>query len=118
MRIFDVDQLEHEGDPGVGDGLPAGEAIEEAFRGAGTTILFTNRRIVTVQLQVVISERVETTSYSYRSIRQFSLVEGVAGAARSEIKIWFGVDAQPLHLRANPGTDFSRLHGLLVGRLQ
>ena len=118
MRIFDVDQIEQQDDPGVGDGLPAGEAIEEAFRGAGTTILFTSRRIVTVQLQVVISERVETTSYSYRSIRQFSLVEGVAGAARSEIKIWFGVDAQPLHLRANAGTDFARLHALLVDRLQ
>ena len=116
-RTFDVDPIDPRDHPDFADHLLPGERIELGFRGERTTVLFTDRRIVTVQLQVVISERIETTSISYRAIRLFSLNRGVAGEGRSEFKIQLESEAHPLHLRANPGTDFTALQGLLAGRI-
>lgn len=117
MRIMDVDAVAAAERAQLTDRLLPDEDVEQAFHAASTTILFTDRRIVTVQRQTLLSERIETTSYSYRSIRQFSLLEGVAGESRQEIRIWIGADAQPLHLRANGGTDLAPLQRLLAARL-
>ena len=118
MRTFDVDAIAPADHEAWGEHLLPGERIEVGYRGERTTVLFTDRRIVTVQLQVVISERIETSSISYRAVRQFSLNRGVAGEGRSEFKIMLDSEAHPLHLRANPGTDFTPLQGLLAARMQ
>jgi hypothetical protein len=117
MRTFDVDPLSPDDARDYADHLLPGERIEIGYRGASTTVLFTDRRIVTVQLQVVISERIETTSISYRAVRLFSLNRGVNGEGRSEFKIALEQEGNPLHLRANPGTDFTPLQGLLAARI-
>lgn len=118
MRTFDVDPLGPEDAKGLADHLLPGERIEIGFRGASTTVLFTDRRIVTVQVQDLISERIETASISYRALRQFSLNRSVDGQGRSEFKLTLEGEAHPLHLRANPGTDFTPLQGLLAARMQ
>jgi hypothetical protein len=118
MRTFDVDPLDRGDTSDLAAHLLPGETIEAGFRGERGTILFTDRRIVTVQLLVVISERIETTTYSYRAVRSFALNEGVGGAGRTELRIVLESDEHPLHLRANPGTDFGPLTALLAARLQ
>ncbi|HEX8642331.1 MAG TPA: PH domain-containing protein [Allosphingosinicella sp.] len=118
MRTFDVDAMGAEDHRDFAQHLLAGERIEMGFRGERTTVLFTDRRIVTVQLQVLIAERIETTSISYRAVRMFSLNRGVGGEGRSEFRITLDSEAHPLHLRANPGTDFAPLQGLLAARIQ
>jgi hypothetical protein len=50
-------------------------------------------------------------------MRQFSLMQGAAGESRSEIRIWICADPQPLHLRANAGTDLAPLQQLLARML-
>jgi len=117
MRTFDVAPLPRGDHADVAGYLLAGERIEMAFRGETTTVLFTDRRIVTIQRQVVISERIETTSISYRAIRQFSLNQGAGGEGRSEFRILLESDSHPLHLRAHPGTDFGPLEALLAARM-
>ncbi len=117
MRIFDVDAVAAAEAAGATDHLLPGETVLAAFRATTTTILFTSRRILTVQLHVLLSERLETSSFSYKAIRQFSLIQGSAGESRSEMRIWIGADAQPLHLRANSGTDLAPLQRLLAERL-
>ncbi len=117
MRIFDVDSISISEAAGVTDQLLAGEQVHEAFRATTTTILFTDRRIVTIQLHVLLSERLETSSFSYRAMRQFSVLQGASPQSRSEVKIWLGADAHPLHLRANEGTDLGRLQQLLAEKL-
>ncbi len=118
MRIFDVDLLPP--DQIDARALLPDETLLAAFGAAGgTSILFTDLRIVTVQLQVLLSERIETTSYSYRAMRQFALTTGAPGESRTEFRIWLGSDQQqPLHFRANPGTDFNDLQRLLAARLR
>jgi hypothetical protein len=117
MRIFDVDAIEPRDRTAATDQLLPGEAVQEGFKSHAVTILFTDRRIVTVQLQHLLSERVETSSFSYRSVRQFSMLQGAPPESRNEIRIWVGQDAQPLHLRANQGTDLGALHRLLAEKL-
>jgi|SRR5215217_3615691 len=122
MRTFDVEAL------GAGDlaalsgELLPDERIEAGYRGERATILFTNLRIVTVQLQVVIAERIETTSFSYRAVRSFSSNRGVAGEGRSEFRIAIEGEPHPLHLRAsgsaNAGADFLPLQALLAARMR
>ena len=117
MRIFNVDSIAPAEGLRLSDQLLPDETVAEAFQSQTATILFTDRRIVTVQLQVLLAERSETSSYSYRGIRQFSLTQGLEGESRSEIRIWLGPDPQPLHLRANSGTDLQPLHRLLAEKM-
>jgi hypothetical protein len=117
MRIFDVDAIDSADRTGVSDQLLPDEKVHHAFRAATTTILFTDRRILTGQLHVLLSERLETSSFSYRAMRQFSILQGASPESRSEIRIWIGVDPHPLHLRANPGTSLEPLQRLLAQML-
>lgn len=117
MRTFDVDRLGHADEEALAGNLVPGERIEAGFGGARGTILFTDRRIVTIQLLVVIAERLETTSYSYRAVRSFALNQPAEGAGRTELKIALDSDEHPLHLRANPGTDFGPVLALLAAHL-
>lgn len=117
MRIFNVDAINPADVPGFTDQLMPGETVRAAFASETTTILFTERRIVTIQLQVLLTERLETSSFSWRAMRQFSMLQGAASEGRSELKIWLGADPQPLHLRAGEDTDLASLHRLLVEKL-
>ncbi|MEA3040652.1 MAG: hypothetical protein QOC65_141 [Sphingomonadales bacterium] len=117
MRTFDVAALDSADFRDFSACLLEGERIEAGFRGETTTVLFTDRRIVTVQVQVVIAERIETTTISYRAVRQFSLNRAADGAARSEFRILLESDAHPLHLRASADTDFGPVQALLAARL-
>ena len=118
MRIFDVDSLDIADQESVRDQLLPDEQVLAAFKATATTILFTDRRILTMQLHMLLSERLETSSFSYRSMRQFSMLQGTSGESRSEVRIWIGSDTQPLHLRANPGTNFDPLRRLLAEMLR
>lgn len=118
MRIFDVDAIGPAERQDLSDQLLPDEQVHLAYKAATTTIVFTDRRILTVQLQILLNERLETSSFPYRAMRQFSLVQGASPETRSEIRIWIGADAHPLHLRANGGTDLSSLQRLLAQMLR
>ena len=117
MRILDVDQAPPAEATGLTGHLVAGETVHAAFRAPTGAILFTDRRIVIAQREHLLEARVETSSWPYRAVRHFSIQEGEAADSRAAIRIWLGDEAQPLHLRANPGTDLRALQGLLAGKL-
>ena len=117
MRIMDVDHIDPADPPGVTSRLLPGEEVHEAFRSTTMAILFTDRRIITIQRNTLLTERTETTSFSYRSIRQFSVLEGTSEEQRSELKIWIGAEPQPIHLRSHGGTDLAPLQHLLASKL-
>ena len=118
MRIMDVDHIEPADRGGVTSRLLPDEEVHEAFRSTSMAILFTDRRIITIQRNTLLTERIETTSFSYRSIRQFSVLEGTPEEQRSELKIWIGAEPHPLHLRANAGADLAPLQLLLAGMVR
>jgi hypothetical protein len=112
MRILDVDSAR----PGEAGKLTAhlieGEAVEAAFASSTGAVLFTDRRILLVQREHLLEEKVETTSWPWRALRHFALQEGAGG--RHVLRIWLGDEPQPLHLRANAGTDLRPLQRLLA----
>ena len=118
MRIFNVDHSDPAARPDIAARLLPGETVEAAFTAGSSAIFFTDRRIVTVHLQTLLAERRETTSFSYREMRHFSLLEGAPGESRTELRIWIGDDPQPLHLRAGEGADLEPLHLFLAGKLR
>ena len=117
MRILDVDQVHPNQAPELTDHLVRGERVDAAFVSATGLILFTELRILIVQREHLLDERVETSSYPYREVRHFAVTEGKAEGSRSFIRIWLGSEPQPLHLRANPGTEIGPLQRLLATRL-
>ena len=117
MRIFNVDPIAPADASNLFAQFLPGEEAEMGFRAAGTTILFTSRRILVSHVQILLTERLETTSFSYRHVSHFALVEGVAGESRSEIKVWLTGDPQPLHLRSDDHAALLPLSRLLAGKL-
>jgi hypothetical protein len=117
MRILDVDQSPPAGAAALTAHLVEGETVQAAFVAPTGVILFTDRRIVLAQREHLLEARTETSSYPYRSVRHFSIQEGEAAESRSTVRIWLGDEPQPLHLRANPGTDLRPLQRLLADRL-
>ncbi|HEX8572855.1 MAG TPA: PH domain-containing protein [Allosphingosinicella sp.] len=117
MRILDVDQAAPAEAAALTDHLVPGEAVHAAFVAPTGSILFTDRRILIAQREHLLEARIETSSWPYREVRHFSIQEGVAAESRTTVRVWLGEEAQPLHLRANPGTDLRPLQRLLAERL-
>jgi hypothetical protein len=117
MRILDVDSVPAAQGAALTDHLVDGETVHAAFVAPTGAILFTDRRILLAQREHLLEARIETSSYPYRAVRHFSIQEGEAAQSRSTVRIWLGDEAQPLHLRANAGTDLRALQRLLAERL-
>lgn len=66
-----------------------GEQIELAFRGTRDTIIFTDRRIIAVNVQGLTGKKVDYSSLPYKAIQAFS-VETAGGLDRDvELEMWF-----------------------------
>jgi hypothetical protein len=117
MRILDVDSVPVGEASDITGHIAPGEEVHAAFRSPSAAVLFTAARIILVERNSVLVEKVETSSFSYRAMRQFSVTEASGGNARVAVKIWLGADPQPLHLRATSGTDLRPLQMLLAGKL-
>jgi hypothetical protein len=117
MRILDVDAIGAQEAAGLTEHLMSDETVQVAFRSPSAAVLFTAARILLVERNSLLDEKVETSSFSYRAMRQFSLAEASGESGRVGVKIWLGADPQPLHLRAGPGTDLRPLQQFLAARL-
>jgi hypothetical protein len=115
MRILDVEAASSAQAADLAWHLVEGEAVHAAYASATGAVLFTDRRIVLVQREHLLEEKVEATSWPWRELRHFALQEGAAG--RATLRIWLGDEPQPLHLRAAAGTELRPLQRLLVAML-
>jgi hypothetical protein len=117
MRILDVDAVTPREAASLTPHLVPGETIGAAFAASSGAVLFTDRRILLVQREHLLEEKMESSSWPWRSVRHFALTETTSGNGRPVLRIFIGDDAHPLHLRANPGADFSSLQSLLARML-
>lgn len=117
MRILDVDEISPGEARSLSPHLIEAESVHAAFVSPTGSVLFTDRRILMTHREHLLEEKVETSSFPYREVRHFSILEGRAGEGRAVLKIWLASEPQPLHLRANPGADLRPLQALLAARL-
>ena len=117
MRILDVDAVAPAEASALTGHLLADEAVHAAFQSPTGAVIFTEGRIVLIQRESLLEEKIETSSFSYRAVHHFALTEGAAASSRTALRIWLGAEPQPLHLRAGAGTDLTALQRLLAAKI-
>lgn len=66
-----------------------GESIVQSFRGVRDGIVFTDRRIFTINIQGVIGKKKDFTSLPYNKIQAFSVETAGFMDTDSELTLWF-----------------------------
>lgn len=75
--------------------LCQGEEIELGFKLIRDTFIFTNKRLILVDVQGLTGSKVEYLSISYKSISRFSVETAGKFDLDAELKIWISSEAVP-----------------------
>lgn len=72
-----------------------GEQIEMGFKLIRDTFLFTNKRLILIEVQGLTGSKVEYRSISYKNISRFSIETAGTFELDAELKIWVSSEANP-----------------------
>ena len=75
--------------------LTADEVIELGFKLIRDTFIFTNKRLIFVNVQGITGSKTEYKSIAYKSISRFSIETAGSFDLEAELKIWVSSEAQP-----------------------
>jgi len=94
-----------------------GEIIEAGFVVARDTLLFTNKRLIVIEVQGISGRQLEYLSVPYGSIVKFSVQTGGSFDLNAELKLWIGNDTAPLEKRFNSELNVYEVQKILAGRV-
>ena len=94
-----------------------GEIIEAGFVVARDTLLFTNKRLIVVEVQGISGRQLEYLSVPYGSIVKFSVQTGGSFDLNAELKLWIGNDTVPLEKRFNSELNVYEVQKILASRV-
>jgi hypothetical protein len=106
----DVEELRKE----FGEILVDGEEIEAAFRIFRDKWVFTNKRLIMLNVQGVTGSKREYRSIPYRSIDQFSVETGGTFDDDCEMKLWIKGMHEPLKKEFKRNVDVKALQRMLA----
>lgn len=69
--------------------LVAGEEVRQAYKAVRDSVVFTNKRIITINVQGVVGKKVDYTSLPYTRIQAFSVESAGLIDLESELELWF-----------------------------
>jgi hypothetical protein len=72
-----------------------GEEIELGFKLIRDTFIFTNKRLILINVQGITGSKTEYKSISYKSISRFSVETAGTFELDAELKIWVSSETQP-----------------------
>lgn len=75
--------------------LTESEEIELGFKLIRDTFIFTNKRLILVDIQGLTGSKIEYKSVVYRSISRFSIETSGTFDLDAELKIWISNEVQP-----------------------
>lgn len=75
--------------------LTTGETIELGFKLIRDTFIFTNKRLIFINVQGLTGSKVEYKSIIYKSISRFSIESAGTFDLDAELKIWVSSETQP-----------------------
>lgn len=81
--------------------LVDGEIIEAGYVVLRDKFLFTNKRLILVDIQGISGKQLEYLSIPYSNITKFSFQTGESFDLNAELKIWIGSDTTPLEKKFN-----------------
>jgi hypothetical protein len=97
--------------------LVDGEIIEAGFVVSRDTLLFTNKRLILVDIQGVSSRQIEYLSIPYANIMKYSVQTGGSFDLNAELKLWIGSDTIPLEKKFNKDVNIYEVHKVLASHI-
>jgi len=97
--------------------LADGEIIEVGFTVSRDTFLFTNKRLILVEVQGVSGRQIEYFSIPYSKINKFSVQTGSSFDLDAELKLWIGTDTIPIEKKFNKDVNVYEVQKVLVSHL-
>ena len=97
--------------------LVDGEIIEKGFAVLRDTFLFTNKRLILVDIQGVSGRQIEYYSIPYNKITKFSVQTGESFDLNAELKIWVGSDTIPVEKKFNKDISVYEVQKVLASHV-
>jgi hypothetical protein len=98
--------------------LAEGEQIDMGFQLFRDTFIFTNKRLILIDVQGVTGSKVEYKSMPYKSITRFSLDTAGTFELDAELKIWISSEALPsVSKKFNKSIDIYEVQRYLAGKV-
>lgn len=95
--------------------LTEGEKIEVGFAVFRDTFIFTDKRLLIVDVQGMTGKKIEYLSVSYSKITKFSVETSGRFDLDAELKIWVGSDPSPIQKKFNKKVNIYDLQQVLAG---
>jgi Bacterial PH domain len=97
--------------------LADGEIIETAFTVLRDIFLFTNKRLILLEVQGISGKQIEYLSVPYSRIAKFSVQSGGSFDLNAELKLWIGSDTIPLEKKFNKDVNIYEVQKVLAGHV-
>lgn len=94
--------------------LGEGETFEAGFKVVRDTFIFTNKRLLLVDVQGFRGKKKEFLSIPYSKITKYSLESAGSFDLEAELKVWIGSDPAPLEKTFNKKVDVYELQRILA----
>lgn len=108
--VVEVEKLNSD----YGQLLTDGETIEIGFIVIRDTYVFTNKRLILVDIQGITGKKIEYQSIPYGKITKFSIETAGRFDLDAELKIWVGSDLTPIAKKFNKKVNIYDLQKVLA----
>ncbi len=94
--------------------LTEGEEIEVGFQVIRDTFVFTNKRLILVDIQGMTGKKTEYLTIPYSKITKFSVETSGHFDLDAELKLWIGSDPMPLQKKFSKKVNIYDLQAVLA----
>ncbi len=97
--------------------LAEGEDIEVGFVVIRDTFVFTNKRLILINIQGMTGKKTEYLSIPYNKITKFSIETGGHFDLDAELKLWIGSDPTPIEKKFTKKVNVYDLQKILASHV-
>lgn len=97
--------------------LADGEIIEVGIIVLRDTFLFSNKRLILVEIQGISGKQIEYLSIPYNKITKFSIQTGGSFDLDAELKLWIGSDSIPIEKKFNKDVNIYEVQKVLASHV-
>lgn len=94
--------------------LTEGETIEVGFVVVRDTFVFTNKRLILVDVQGFTGRKIEYLSIPYNKVTKFSIETAGSLDLDAELKLWIGSDPMPIQKKFTKQVNIYDLQAVLA----
>ena len=100
-----------------GDLLIGNESIEVGFNIFRDKFIFTNKRLIIVDVQGITGSKIEYLTVPYSKITKYSIETSGSFDLDAELKIWIGSESEPIQKKFNKKVNIYDLQKVLSSHL-